>query len=90
MQGLANCTGAGVQFGHHAFDLLTQADGIQVHAEHIGAGIQLLQAAEVLLAFLNFQRSNDLLQLGQQRIGRGGKGVACIIDANRKCMWRMR
>ena len=80
MQGLADSAGTCVQLSDHAFDLLAQTDGIQIHAKDIGAGIQGLQAAEVLLAFLDFQTCNGLLQLGQQRIGRGSECIACIID----------
>ena len=90
MQSLADCAGTGVQFCHHALDRLAQAQCVDVNTEHIGTGIQSLQAAEVLRAFLDFQRSHDLLKFSQQGIGGGGECVACIIDANRKCMWRMR
>ena len=81
MQGLADSAGAGVQFSNHAFDLFTQAQFVDVNTEHIGTSVQSLQAGEVLLASLDLQRSNDRLQLSQQRIGRGSKCVACIVDA---------
>ena len=81
MQGLADCAVASVQLLDHALDLLTQTDRIQVHTEDVGAAVQVLQAAEVLLAFLDFQRSHDGLQLGQHRIGRDLKGLAVVINA---------
>ena len=81
VQGTADSTGTGVQLLGHTLNLLAQTHGIQVNAEHIGTGKQGVQAAEVLLPFLHFQTGNDGLKLCQQRIGRGLKGIAGIIDA---------
>ena len=81
MQGLADCAVAGVQLLDHALDLLAQADSVQINAEDIGTAVQLLQAAEVLLALFDFQGSDDGLQLSQQRIGRDLKGLAVVINA---------
>ena len=81
MQGLAHSAGACKQLLGHCLDLLAQTNGIQIHAEHVNTAVQLLQAAEVLLAFLDLQRSNDGLQLSQQRIGGRLKGLTIVIDA---------
>ena len=81
VQGLAHSAGACEQLLGHGLDLLAQTNGIQVNTEHIGAAVQLLQAAEVLLAFLDFQWSHDCLQLSQQRIGGGLESLTVIVDA---------
>ena len=59
MQGLADSAGAGVQLGCHALDLFAQADLVQVDAEDVLAGVESLQAAEVLRAFLDFASSGS-------------------------------
>ena len=79
MQSLANSAGAGIQLSHHTLDLLAQASLIQIQAEDIGTGIQLLQAGEVLLTLAHFQTGNDLLQLREQGVGRGSKSIAVIV-----------
>ena len=55
MQGLAHCAVTGVQLLDHALDLFAQTNGVQIHTEHIGTAVQSLQAAEVLLAFLDLK-----------------------------------
>ncbi len=44
MQCLANCTVAGVQLLHHAFNLLAEASLVEIESEYIRAGIEILQA----------------------------------------------
>ena len=83
MQGLAHCAVTGVQLLDHALDLLAQTDGVQIHTEHVGTAVEVLQAAEVLLTFLDLQGIDDGLQLGQQRIGRDFEGLAVVVDALR-------
>lgn len=80
MQGLADSAVASVQLLDHAFDLLTQTDLIQVDTEDVSAAVQILQAAEVLLPFLDLQRGHDGLQLSQHRIGRDLESLAVVID----------
>lgn len=81
MQGLAHCAVTGVQLLDHALDLFAQTNGVQIHTEHIGTAVQSLQAAEVLLAFLDLQGADDGLQFSQQRIGRDLEGLAVVVDA---------
>ena len=81
MQGLADCAVTGVQLLDHTLDLLAQTNGVQVHTEHIGTAVQSLQAAEVLLAFLDLQGVDDGLQFSQQRIRRDLEGLAVVVDA---------
>ena len=80
MQGLAHCAVTSVQLLDHALDLFAQTDGVQIHAEHIGTAVQSLQAAEVLLAFLDLQRSHDGLQFCQQWVGRWLEWLQVIIQ----------
>ena len=81
MQGSADSAGACEQLLGHGLDLLAQTNGVQVHAEDVGAAVQSLQAGEVLLAFLDLQGVDDGLQLSQQRIGRDLEGLAVVVDA---------
>ena len=81
VKGFANSAGTGKELCGHGFYLFAQADSIQICTEDIGSGVQLLQAGEVLCFRGNFQTGNDLLQLLQQRIGRGDESLAVVIDA---------
>ena len=83
MQGSADSAGACEELLGHGLDLLAQTDGVQVHAEDIGAAVQSLQAGEVLLAFLDLQGVDDGLQLSQKRIGRDLEGLTVVVDAFR-------
>ena len=81
VKGLANSAGTGKELCGHGFYLFAQANSIQIRSKHIGSGVQLLQAGEVLCFRCDLQTGYDLLQLLQQRIGRGNKGIAVVIDA---------
>ena len=69
MQGLAHRTGAGEQLGGHGLDLLAQPGLVQVQAEYILPGVELLQAAHVLGALPDLQGGYDGLKLLQQGVG---------------------
>ena len=79
MQGPAHGAGAGIQLGRHALDALAQSGSVQVHAEHVDAAVELLQAAHVLGALLDLQRGHDGLQFFQQGVGRGLEGPPGIV-----------
>lgn len=82
MKGSAYGAGARVELLDHAFDLLADAQLININTEYFCVGIQLLQAAKVLLAFLHFQTGNDGLQLNKERIGAARKGFTGIAIAH--------
>ena len=81
VQGSADSAGACEQLLGHGLDLLAQTDGVQVHAEDIGAAVQSLQAGEVLLAGFHLQGSHDGLQLSQQRVSGDLEGLTVVVDA---------
>ena len=80
MQGSADSAGACEQLLGHGLDLLAQTDGVQIHAEDIGAAVQSLQAGEVLLASFHLQGSHDGLQLSQQRVSGDLEGLAVVVQ----------
>ncbi len=81
MQRPAHRPGACEQFRGHPFDAPAQSRRVQIHAEHVLPAKQLLQAGEVLLPFLHFQRRHDCPQLLQQRIRGGLEFFALVVDA---------
>ena len=80
MQCLSYSTLAGIEFLHHALNLLTEASLIEIETEHILAGIEILQARVVLISLAYFKRSYDGLQFCQLWVGRWLEWLQVIIQ----------
>ena len=81
MQGAAHRARSGEELRGHGLDPLSQARLIQVHAKHILAAVQGLEAAHVLLSLPDLKRGHDGLELRQQGVGRGREGAALVVHA---------
>ena len=78
MEGGSDGTWTGVEFLHVPFDLSAEACLVEIDTEDILAGVELLEAAPVLIGLADLQGSDDGLQLCQHGIGRGLEGCAVV------------
>ena len=66
VQGCPDGSLAGVEFLHHILYSLTEADFVEVDREDVLAGIELPQAAEILVRLSELERSDYGLEFGKE------------------------
>lgn len=81
VEGLADCAVGGEEFADVVFDLCAESCLIEVNAEDVLAGIELAEAAVVLVRSAYLKRCDDCLEFVEHRIRRRCEWFTVILDA---------